>query len=117
MNRQNEREAQKALEKIKTFRNLAGRAEFDTDAPETYKIDIKVDNSVPHGQFLPSKIYPGSWRASEQTYRAMKKDLFALGESVDELVAPYICSSCKTSLDKQFWLFCPYCGESFKDEK
>lgn len=112
-----EQEAQRTLEKIKSFKNLAGKAEYDTSSAEVYQLNIKVDNSVPHGQFIPSQIYPGQWRASEQTFRAMKKDLFALGDSLDEIKEPYKCESCQTDLDRQFWHFCPYCGASFKEQK
>lgn len=112
-----DKESNKTIDKIKTFKNLAGRAEYNLDQSETFQIDIKVDNSVPHGQFLPSKIYPGSWRASAQTFKAMKKDLFALGESIDELVSPYQCESCYSDLDRQFWIFCPFCGEPFKEDQ
>ncbi len=106
----------KDIEKIKNFRNLAGRREYNVDSPEEYKFDIKVDNSVPHGQFIPSQIYPGSWRASEQTFKAMKKNILALGSSIDELADPYKCTSCSSDLDKQFWHFCPFCGHSFEDK-
>ena len=116
MDRKSEQEAQKTLEKIKSFTNLAGKPEYNTKSTEIYELNIKVDNSVPHGQFLPSHIYPGQWRASEQTFKAMKKDLFALGDSLDEIKEPYTCESCKSSLDKQFWFFCPYCGSSFKEQ-
>jgi predicted RNA-binding Zn-ribbon protein involved in translation (DUF1610 family) len=43
----------------------------------------------------------------------MKKDIFTLGGSLDEITEPYQCESCKSNLDKQFWNFCPFCGERF----
>jgi hypothetical protein len=108
-----EAEVKKTLERIELMKNGVDNQLFNTDQEEQVQIHIKVDNSVDHGVFLPSKIYPGQWRASEQTFRAMKKDIFALGDSIDELVSPYNCQSCRTDLDKQFWSFCPYCGERF----
>ncbi|MAZ48443.1 MAG: hypothetical protein CME65_07765 [Halobacteriovoraceae bacterium] len=117
MDRKSEQEAQKTLEKIKSFKNLAGAREYNTSTSEVFQLEIKVDNSVPHGQFIPSQIYPGQWRASEQTFKAMKKDLFALGDSIDEIKEPYQCDSCDSSLDRQFWHFCPFCGASFKEFK
>ncbi len=103
----------KTLEKINSIENMVDRPMFNTEKEETFSVDIKVDNTVPHGLFIPSKVFPGSWRASEQTFRAMKKDIFMLGESLDEIAEAYQCTSCKTDLDKQFWHFCPYCGERF----
>ena len=108
-----EEHVKKTLEKINSIENMVDRPMFNTEQEETFKIDIKVDNTVPHGVFIPSKVYPGSWRASEQTFRAMRKDIFMLGESLDEIADPYQCTSCHTNLDKQFWTFCPYCGERF----
>ena len=106
----------KTLERISAMKNAAGKTLFRQDQEETHQIDIKIDNSLPHGRFFPSQIYPGQWRATEQTFKAMKKNLFALGDDVDELKEEYSCESCKTTLDKQFWNFCPYCGEGFRSE-
>ncbi len=104
---------QNTLDKVKHMKSAANRQLFDLEKPEEVKIEIKVDNKVAHGLFVPSKAITGIWYASEQTYRAMKKDLFAFGETLDEIKEPYNCHSCKTDLDKQFWHFCPYCGEEF----
>ena len=105
----------KTLEEINSIENMVGRPMFRADQEEKFEIHIKVDNTIAHGQFVPSRIYPGQWRASEQTFRAMKKDIFMLGDSLDEIAKPYTCESCKTDLDQQFWHFCPFCGESFKE--
>jgi len=101
------------LKRIDAMKSAIDTPLFKQDEKEEFKIDIKIDNSLPHGQFFPSKIYPGQWRATAQTYKAMKKNIFALGEDLDELKEDYSCQSCKTSLDKQFWNFCPFCGERF----
>ena len=113
MDYQREKEVKQVLDKVKSFENMIDEPMYNTRPEEEFKIHIKVDDSVKHGLFIPSKIYPGQWRASYQTFRAMKKDIFSLGNSIDELVDPYECQSCKTDLDKQFWYFCPYCGEKF----
>ncbi len=109
------REAQvkKVLESINSIENMIDEPMYNINQQQEVQLHIKVDNSVAHGTFLPSKIYPGQWRTSEQTFKAMKKDIFALGDSVDELIEPYTCHSCKTDLDMQFWHFCPYCAERF----
>ncbi len=108
-----EEEVRKSLEKINDMKNMVDRPMYNTRAQEQIQVEIKVDNKIEHGMFVPSKIMPHLWYASEQTYRAMKKDIFALGNSIDELKEPYQCQSCKTNLDKQFWKFCPHCGEGF----
>ena len=110
-----EEDVKRTLEKINSIENMIDEPMYNINQEEEVKIHIKVDNTIEHGKFVPSKIYPGQWRASEQTFRAMKKDIFALGNSIDELVSPYTCESCKTDLDKQFWYFCPYCGEKFRE--
>ena len=108
-----EEQIKRTLEKIQSIENMVDRPMYNTKQEEKFEIQIKVDNTVAHGQFIPSKVYPGQWRASEQTFRAMKKDLFALGDSIDEIAQPYQCHSCQSNLDKQFWNFCPFCGQSF----
>lgn len=101
------------LRKIQSMENMVNNPAYQLEKSEEYKLQIKVDNKVAHGAFLPDLENPGRWKASEQTFRAMKKDIFALGDSIDELKEPYTCASCKSNLDKQFWHFCPYCGEQF----
>lgn len=108
-----EKQIKKTLEQVASIDNMIDNPMYRLDQEEQVQLHIKVDNSVPHGQFIPSKIYPGQWRASEQTFKAMKKDIFAFGDSLDEIAEPYTCHSCHTDLDMQFWHFCPYCGERF----
>lgn len=111
--RKEEEQIKRALDKINSIENMVDRPMYNIQAPEEKKVEIKVDNKVEHGKFLPSKAIPDLWYASEQTYRAMKKNLFATGDNIDEISEPYTCHSCKSQLDKQFWNFCPFCGQSF----
>ena len=106
-------EVRQTLKKIEAMKNAVDLPLFKTQEKEEVQLEIKVDNSLPHGEFFPSKVYPGQWRATEQTYKAMKKNIFALGDDIDELTEEYVCTSCKKTLDKQFWNFCPFCGERF----
>ena len=108
-----EEQVKRTLEKINSIENMVDRPMYRLDREEKHEIEIKIDNKVAHGMFVPSKKHPGLWYASEQTFRAMKKDLFATGGNLDEIAEPYQCHSCKTDLDKQFWNFCPYCGTKF----
>ena len=103
----------KTLNKVSHMKNAVQRPLFEQKTPEQNSLQIKIDNKLAHGVFVPSKAIAGIWYASEQTFRAMKKDLFMFGDTFDEIKEPYTCGSCKTDLDMQFWHFCPYCSERF----
>lgn len=107
-----ESEVKKTLERIKSIDNMVNSPLYDLESPETYEVHISVDNKIEHGLFKPDPKRAGAYLASEQTFRAMKKNIFTVTDP-DELKMPYQCLSCKTDLDKQFWEFCPYCGEKF----
>ena len=111
--RAREEHIKKTLEKIHSIENAINRPFYNTETQQQVQINIRIDNHVPHGLFKPDPKLEGGWIASEQTYRAMKKDIFALDEEMIDLQESYQCQSCKTDLDKQFWEFCPYCGASF----
>lgn len=111
--RAKEAEIQKTIEKINSIENMVDRPMYNIHKPQEAQLEIRVDNKVPHGKFVPSKAISHLWYASEQTFRAMKKDLFVTGESIDELIDHYQCHNCKNDLDRQFWYFCPFCGHSF----
>jgi len=103
----------RTLDTINSIENMVDKPMFNAQQEQKFSVEIVVDNSVSNGMFIPSKAVQGHWMTSEQTFRAMKKDIFALGDSLDDITEPYQCGSCKTDLDKQFWKFCPYCGENF----
>lgn len=103
------------LEKIKQFKNAVDTPLYNPDQQEDFDINIEVDNSIKHGLFKPHPTKIRTWLASEQTFRAMKKNIFALDEEMLDLANNILCESCKSTIDKQFWHFCPYCGSSYKD--
>lgn len=103
------------LAKIQKIENTVGRPYYNLNASENISVNIRVDNSVAPAMFKPDPTIPGGWIANELTFRAMKKDIFTLGESLDELKSQYQCSGCKKELDRQFWHFCPYCEKKFED--
>jgi hypothetical protein len=108
-----ENEIKQTLDKINSIENMLDEPMYNIDHKEEVKVEIKIDNKIAHGKFIPSKAIQGIWYASEQTFRAMKKDLFATGGNIDEIIVPYHCQSCKADLDKQFWNFCPFCSSRF----
>lgn len=106
-------DAQSQHEKLKTFNNAANTALYNTDYHETYKVNIKPDVSIGHGKFIPTLI-PNEYKAHPVTIRAMRKEIFMGETDFVDLECLYVCHSCKTEIDKQFWHFCPFCESSFK---
>jgi hypothetical protein len=102
------------LEKVKSIQNAVEAPHYNTEQAQDIQVSIEIDNSIAHGRFQPHPEKINTWLASEQTFRAMKKNIFALDEEMLDLADNIICESCKTTLDKQFWSFCPYCGASYK---
>jgi hypothetical protein len=111
--RHREELVKKTLEKIRSMENMVEQPFYNLNNPLKVSVNIRIDNSVPHGLFKPDPKIPNGWIASEQTFRAMKKDIFALDENMLDLADNYTCTSCKTLLDRQFWHFCPHCGAQF----
>lgn len=108
--------ARQTLERIKKMKSAVDTQLFKTDLEEKIEFKVHIDNSLPHGRFFPFESKPNEWKATKQTYSAMKKNIFALGDDIDELKRPYTCESCNTNLDMQFWHFCPYCGQKFRSD-
>lgn len=75
------------------------------------KLSLRVDESVGPAMFRPDPLIPGGYIANSLTLRAVRRDIFVLGEAVDELTQPIPCTSCRSPLDRQFWKLCPYCGQ------
>lgn len=99
--------------KLLSATNAAGQQHFNHNYEEI-KVNINPDSSVSPGNFKPDLLHPGHYKAHPTTIRAMRKDIFVGGQ--DEFVdleKSYICESCHTELDLQFWTFCPYCEAEF----
>ena len=97
------------LETIKEIENMAGQPQFDLERREDIKIQIRVNESIGPGMFKRDPLIPGGYLANSLTIRAMRPDIFVLGESLDDLSAPYNCG-CGKEFDVQFWKLCPFCG-------
>lgn len=108
-------EIMRNLEKIKKIENAVDAPLYNTEQAQELKINILVDKNIAHGKFLPHPSTPNTWLASEQTFKAMKKNIFALDEEMLDMADNIICESCKTTIDRQFWFFCPFCGASYKE--
>lgn len=112
-NKLKEEVIRKSLEKLNSLENQINNPLYNLKQEQKFSVHIAIDNKVAHGKFLPDPNREGAWLASSQTYRAMKKDIFAMDEALLELTDHYQCHSCRTDLDLQFWHFCPYCGSQF----
>ena len=89
---------------------MAGQPQFDLERREDIKVQIRVNESIGPGMFKADPLIPGGYLANSLTIRAMRPDIFVLGESLDDLSAPYSCR-CGKEFDVQFWKLCPFCGD------
>ena len=76
------------------------------------RANIRPSKNVRIGVFKVDPIYPNSYIAHPDTIRALKKDILVDENDLD-FYEEYICQNCKSALDKQFWLYCPFCGTNF----
>lgn len=88
---------------------MTGQPQFDLERREDIRVQIRVNESVGPGMFKADPLIPGGYVANSLTIRAMRPDIFVLGESLDDLSAPYACR-CGKEFDVQFWKLCPFCG-------
>lgn len=99
----------RALEVVKEIENMAGQPNFDLLNREDIQVKIRVNEQVGPAMFRPDPLVPGGYIANSLTIRAMRPDIFVLGDSLEDFSAPYECS-CGKELDVQFWNLCPFCG-------
>ncbi len=95
--------------------NLAGLPAYDLEDRDDIKVNIRLNENVGPARFKPDPLIPGGFMANSLTIRAMKPDIFVLGNSVDELVRDYDCQ-CGEQFDLQFWKLCPFCARDIKPE-
>ncbi len=99
----------RALDVVREIENMVARPNFDLDRREDLRVQIRVNEAVGPAMFRPDPLVSGGYVANSLTVRAMRADIFVLGDSLDDLAAPYACA-CGRDLDVQFWKLCPYCG-------
>lgn len=105
----------RALDVVKEIENMAGMPNFDLEKREDIKVQIRVNESVAPAMFKPDPLIPGGYIANSLTIRAMRPDIFVLGDSLEDLTAPMQCA-CGEHLDAQFWKLCPYCGRDIRPQ-
>jgi len=104
---------EKLFEQIQPLKNAANRPLVDLSSPQEIKINIRPDTKVPPAKFLPDPLLPGGWKAHPTTILAMRKDIFVVGDGLDDLETLYECT-CGQKIDLQFWIYCPYCESALK---
>lgn len=107
----NPEEAQRLIRELD---NLAGLPAYDLETREDIKVNIRLNEKIGPARFRPNPLIPGGFMANELTIRAMKPDIFVLGESMDEFSHEYECA-CGQTLDLQFWKLCPFCSRDIKN--
>jgi hypothetical protein len=92
---------------------MVGQSNFELNQREDIRVQIRVDESVQPAMFRPDPLIPGGYLANSLTVRAMRPDIFVLGDSLEDLAAPCGCA-CGHEIDVQFWKLCPHCGRDVK---
>lgn len=98
-----------ALEKIRNIKNTIDQPNFDLNQREDIQVNIRVSEDISPGMFKPDPLIPGGFVANSLTVRAMRPDIFVLGESLDDFSETIQCA-CGKELDVQFWKLCPFCA-------
>lgn len=109
----NKDEPHKILETLKEFEKATAQPQYDLDRREDIKVQIRIDESISPAMFKSDPLIPGGYIANSLTIRAMREDVFVLGDSLDDLSVSVECS-CGKEIDLQFWKLCPFCGTETK---
>ena len=102
------------IEEIKKIQNHIEQPHFDLEAREDIKVNIRVDEKISPAMFKPDPLIPGGYVANSLTIRAMRPDIFVLGDSFEdsfEDLKSEIQCACGKVFDVQFWKLCPYCAK------
>jgi len=101
------------LNYIKELENAVAQPLLDLERREDVKVKIRVDEKVAPAMFKSDPFIPNGFIANSLTIKAMRSDIFILGETFEDLTVDYHCA-CGKNLDIQFWKFCPFCSREFK---
>ena len=100
--------------KLMTYSNAAGSQLYSSTQDQEVKVQILPDNSVAPAKFLPHDLIPGAFKANPLTIAAMRKDIFVGGDGeFRDLQSLILCQGCNREIDRQFWIFCPFCEAKF----
>ncbi len=85
----------------------------DTNDYVEKKIELRPDKSIATAKFKPHPFIEGIFLAHPHTIKAVREDLFMVGQGFDDFELLYRCDNCKNVLDVQFWKLCPHCAKPF----
>lgn len=98
------------LEEITKIQNHIEQPHFNLAEREDIQVKIRVDEKISPAMFKPDPLIPGGYIANSLTVRAMRSDIFVLGDSFEDFETNIECG-CGKTLDAQFWKLCPYCAK------
>lgn len=101
----------KVVRYIEELENAVEQPLLDLERRQDVQVKIRVDEKIGPAMFKPDPLIPGGYVANSLTIRAMRPDLFVVGETTEDLESVYHCA-CGKELDVQFWKLCPYCGRN-----
>jgi len=106
-------ELNKNYDKITNLKNAAGLP-LVSKYFEQSQVQLKSDTSISPSKFKKHPILLNTYLAHPTTIKALKKDIFTVGEDFEDLENIIECSCCNRQIDAQFWIFCPYCEAQIK---
>lgn len=110
-NKADHRDPHKVLNYIKKLENEVNEPAFEIERRQDIKVKIRADEKVGPAMFKPDPFIPNGFIANQLTIRAMRSDIFVLGETTEDLQVFHQCA-CGKEVDLQFWKLCPFCGRS-----
>lgn len=104
---------EKLYQKLKGLKNAGGQALLNLDQGVEVQVSLRPDKSIGRGKFKADPLIPGGYLAHPVTIRAVRKEIFSVGqEGFIDLECLTQCNGCQSTIDAQFWNFCPYCEAS-----
>ena len=96
----------------------AGNLPLVDKVPEVEaKVSLLPDATISPAKFKKHPQFERVWYAHPQTIRAVRPDVFVLGEEgMEDFIKVVECEKCRAELDLQFWKHCPYCETFFAKE-
>ncbi|HAZ13330.1 MAG: hypothetical protein A2X86_15095 [Bdellovibrionales bacterium GWA2_49_15] len=97
-------------QQLKTLTNAAGLPLVGAANDFEIKVQFVAKNSITPGKFKAHPSLPNTWFAHPQTIRALRPDIFVLGEDgLEDFESLCQCNICHQTFDRQFFILCPHC--------
>lgn len=102
---------------ILTTPNDGGQQAYDLSKRQEVKLHLLPRLDVPKASFIADADKPYIYYAHPTTLKALRKDIFCVGDDFDTYEEIHQCDECHKNFDIQFYLLCPYCGNKINVEK